>query len=131
MSIHVEFYVINATYGTIQNAITFLLLNMKFYLLSLMMFHSFVLTAQLPIMNSIFPFGSVENETLLNLFDFDKPSAVDSLPSFQITSRLTNLPNYRNMILMTISPLILILAIILFKIYLLLTFLPLIFPFYT
>ena len=37
----------------------------------------------------VFPFGSIENETLLNLFDLDKPSAVDSLPSFEITSHLT------------------------------------------
>ena len=31
-----------------------------------------------------------------NLFDFDKPSVVDSLPSFEITSRLTNLPNLQD-----------------------------------
>ena len=43
---------------------------------------------------SIFPFGSIENETLLNLFD--KPSVVDSLPSFEITSRLINLPNLQD-----------------------------------
>ena len=29
---------------------------------------------------SIFPFGPIENETLLNLFYYDKPSVVDSLP---------------------------------------------------
>ena len=32
----------------------------------------------------------------LDLFDFDKPSAVDSLPSFEITSQLTNLPNLQD-----------------------------------
>ena len=31
---------------------------------------------------SVFPFGSIGNDALSNLFDFDKPSAVDSLPSF-------------------------------------------------
>ena len=45
---------------------------------------------------SIFPFGSIENETLLNLFDFDKPSFVDTLPSFDDTTRLTNLPNLQD-----------------------------------
>ena len=45
---------------------------------------------------SIFPFGSIENETLLNLFELDKPSVIDSLPSFEITSRLTNLPNLQD-----------------------------------
>ena len=39
---------------------------------------------------SIFPFGAIENETLLNLFEYDKPSVVDSVPSFDITSHLTN-----------------------------------------
>ncbi len=45
---------------------------------------------------SIFPFGSIENEPLSYLFDFDKPSVVDSLPSFEITSHLTNLPNLQD-----------------------------------
>ena len=45
---------------------------------------------------SIFPFGSIENKVLSNLFDFDKPSVVDSLPSLEITSRLTNLPNLQD-----------------------------------
>ena len=45
---------------------------------------------------SIFPFGSIENEALSNLFNFDKPSVVDSLPSFEITSHLTNLPNLQD-----------------------------------
>ena len=45
---------------------------------------------------SIFPFGTIENETLLNLFDFNKPSVVDSLPSFEITSLLTNSPNLQD-----------------------------------
>ena len=45
---------------------------------------------------SIFPFGTIENEALLNLFDFDKPSVVDSLPSFEITSHLTNMPNLQD-----------------------------------
>ena len=45
---------------------------------------------------SIFPFGTIENETSINLFDFDKPSVVDSLPSFEITSHLTNMPNLQD-----------------------------------
>ena len=45
---------------------------------------------------SIFPFVSIDNETLLNLFDFDKPSFLDTLPSFVITSCLTNLPNLQD-----------------------------------
>ena len=45
---------------------------------------------------SIFPFGTVENETLSDLFELDKPSVVDSLPSFEITSHLTNLPNLQD-----------------------------------
>ena len=45
---------------------------------------------------SIFPFGSIENEALSNLFNVDKPSVADSLPSFEITSRLTNLPNLQD-----------------------------------
>ena len=39
------------------------------------------------------PFGTIENGTLLRLFEFDKPSVVDSVLSFEITSHLTNLPN--------------------------------------
>ena len=45
---------------------------------------------------SIFPFGTVENEILSDLFELDKPSVVDSLPSFEITSHLTNLPNLQD-----------------------------------
>ena len=41
----------------------------------------------------LFPFGSMVDEELSNLFDFDLPSFVDSAPSFEITSGLTNLPN--------------------------------------
>ena len=41
----------------------------------------------------IFPFGQLDNDELSNLHDFDFPSFVDSTPSFEITSRLTNLPN--------------------------------------
>ena len=44
----------------------------------------------------VFPFGSIENETLLNFFYFDKPFVFDSLPSFEITSHLTNLPNLQD-----------------------------------
>ena len=36
------------------------------------------------------------HETLSNLFGFDKPSVVDSLPSFEITPQLTNLPNLQD-----------------------------------
>lgn len=42
---------------------------------------------------SMFPFGIVDNVVLSNLFDLDIPSFVDSLPSFEITSNLSNLPN--------------------------------------
>ena len=45
---------------------------------------------------SIFPFGRVGNDTLSDLFELDKPSVVDSLPSFEITSHLTNLPNLQD-----------------------------------
>ena len=41
----------------------------------------------------IFPFGSLMNEELLGLNDFDTPSFADSTPSFEITSNLMNLPN--------------------------------------
>ena len=41
----------------------------------------------------IFPFGQLDNDELSNLHDFDFPSFVDSMPSFEITSSLTNLPN--------------------------------------
>lgn len=41
----------------------------------------------------IFPFGSIENEELINLNNLNFPSFVDSAPSFEITSGLMNLPN--------------------------------------
>ena len=41
----------------------------------------------------MFPFGSLDNEELSNLYEFDFPSFLDSMPSFEITSGLTNLPN--------------------------------------
>ena len=41
----------------------------------------------------MFPFGQLDNNELINLYDFDFPSFVDSLPSFEITSGLSNLPN--------------------------------------
>ena len=41
----------------------------------------------------MFPFGSLDNEELSNLNELDFPSFVDSIPSFEITSGLTNLPN--------------------------------------
>ena len=41
----------------------------------------------------MFPFGQLDNEELLNLYDFDLPSVLDSMPSFEITSSLLNLPN--------------------------------------
>ena len=44
-------------------------------------------------MNPFFLLAQLIIETLSNLFGFDKPSVVDSLPSFEITSQLTNLPN--------------------------------------
>jgi len=53
----------------------------------------FCLNCTIDFHENIFPFGSIENETLSNLFGYDKPSVVDSLPSFEITSHLTNLPD--------------------------------------
>ena len=44
----------------------------------------------------IFPFGAVDNEVLSNLFDFDIPSFVDSVPSFEVTSHLTKVPNLQD-----------------------------------
>ena len=41
----------------------------------------------------MFPFGSLDNGELSNLNDFDFPSFIDSAPSFEITSYLTNVPN--------------------------------------
>ena len=42
---------------------------------------------------TMFPFGSLEKEELLNLHDNNFPSWVDSMPSFEITSGLINLPD--------------------------------------
>ena len=41
----------------------------------------------------MFPFGQLDNNGLLNVYDFDSPSFLDSMPSFEITSGLSNLPN--------------------------------------
>ena len=41
----------------------------------------------------MFPFGSLANEELLGLHDFDLPSFIDSAPAFEITSSLMDLPN--------------------------------------
>ena len=41
----------------------------------------------------MFPFGLLTKEELLGLNDFDLPSFIDSAPSFEITSNLTDLPN--------------------------------------
>ena len=41
----------------------------------------------------MFPIGSLDNEELSNLYEFDFPSFLDSMPSFEITSGLTKLPN--------------------------------------
>ena len=41
----------------------------------------------------VFPFGSLGNEDLAALYDFDVPSFVDCSPSFKTTSNLVNLPN--------------------------------------
>ena len=42
----------------------------------------------------MFPFGgSLDNEELSNLYEFDFPSLLDSMLSFEITSGLINLPN--------------------------------------
>ena len=41
----------------------------------------------------MFPFGTISNEQFLGLKDFDLPSFINSSPSFEITSNLTDLPN--------------------------------------
>ena len=41
----------------------------------------------------LFPFGQLDNEELLNLYEASFPSLADSLPSFEIVSGLSNLPN--------------------------------------
>ena len=41
----------------------------------------------------MFPFGSLPNEELLGIGDFDLPSFIDSAPMFEITSNLMDLPN--------------------------------------
>ncbi len=56
----------------------------------------FCLNCTIAYYESIFPFGSIENEPLLNLFEHDIPSLIDTLPSFDITSHLTNLPNLQD-----------------------------------
>lgn len=43
--------------------------------------------------SSIFPFTLETDEMLLALNDIDIPSITDTLPSFEIVSKLTNLPN--------------------------------------
>jgi len=44
-------------------------------------------------MEIMFPFGSVDNEELFNLNNFDFPSIVDSALSFELVSGLITLPN--------------------------------------
>ena len=41
----------------------------------------------------MFPFGLLDNNELANLYDSNFPSWVDTIPSFEITSDLVNLPN--------------------------------------
>ena len=41
----------------------------------------------------MFPFGQLDNNELLNIYDIDSPSFLDSMPSLEITSGLSNLPN--------------------------------------
>ena len=41
----------------------------------------------------LFPFGQLDNDELLNLYEASFPSLADSLPSFEIVSGLSNLPN--------------------------------------
>jgi len=45
-------------------------------------------------MEIMFPFGSVDNEELFNLNNFDFPSIVDSALSFEIVSGFISLPNF-------------------------------------
>ena len=41
----------------------------------------------------MFHFGQLENEGLSNLYEIDLTSFIDSMPSFEMTSNLVDLPN--------------------------------------
>ena len=43
--------------------------------------------------SEIFPFGLVSKSEMFELLDVDLPSQVDNLPSFEIISKLSNMPN--------------------------------------
>ena len=43
--------------------------------------------------SEIFPFGLVSKSEMSELLDVDLPSQVDNLPSFEIISKLSNMPN--------------------------------------
>ena len=42
---------------------------------------------------AMFPFGSLKNDEYLGLCDLDLPSLIDTAPSFDVSSNLTDLPN--------------------------------------
>ena len=44
----------------------------------------------------MFPFGQLDNDELINLYDFDFPSFVDSMRPFEISFGLSNLPSLDN-----------------------------------
>ena len=44
----------------------------------------------------MFPFGQLDNDELINLYDFDFPYFVDSMRPFEITFGLSNLPSLDN-----------------------------------
>ena len=43
--------------------------------------------------SEIFPFGLVSKSEMFELLDVELPSQVDNLPSFEIISKLSNMPN--------------------------------------
>ena len=67
---------------------TYLLLNTKKLKRHLMMFLGFAKKY-----NGCVSIGLITNEEFLVLSDFDLPSFIDSAPSFEITSNLTDWPN--------------------------------------
>ena len=79
---------------------------------------------------TMFPFGQLDNEELLNLYGCDIPSWVDSVPSFEITSGLTNLPNFGDYRIDEHLPSNITLIIILSRMYLLLVIRKMIFLYF-
>ena len=58
------------------------------------MFHGIVSLVLLNIAQLfIFPFGYESNIELFNLYDIDLPSLLEMLPSYDLVSKLSNMPN--------------------------------------